>query len=226
MAKELPYFKFYTNEWLAGNITLLDMATQGVFINVCVLFWSRDCDLTYQNCIERFKKKDRKIIENLIKTGIIKTKNGNISILFLEKQKESQQNLSKTNKKNVEKRYKTEENKAFHSTTVDPVVYNIEEIRGEEIRGEREGKSAAHKIDLVDQFILDVPNSKAFEKIPDRIGAKKQDMLNYLPEFKKKARSNYKNFSDFIDHFKSSFLKREENKSTTTVSRGPKKQGE
>lgn len=134
MAKELPYFKFYINDWLTGNVTLLDMSLQGVFINVCVLFWSRDCDLKYKDCVERFKKRDRKFIETLIKLEIIKKENEKIRINFLENQLEIREKISKTNKKNGEIGLNTQKKMASAKS----IVGNKEEIRGEEmiIRGE------------------------------------------------------------------------------------------
>ena len=46
MAKELPYFRFYASEWLEGDITLEDMATQGLFTNICAWYWHKECRLS------------------------------------------------------------------------------------------------------------------------------------------------------------------------------------
>ncbi len=42
MAKELPYFKFITSEWLDGEYTLPDLEVQGLFINICALYCVTD----------------------------------------------------------------------------------------------------------------------------------------------------------------------------------------
>jgi len=55
MAKDLPYFKFYSSEWNDGDITLEDMKTQGVFINVCSYYWSRGCHLEQPKLYKRFR---------------------------------------------------------------------------------------------------------------------------------------------------------------------------
>ncbi len=133
MAKELPYFKFYLTDWLTGNVTLQDMATQGVFINICVLFWSRDCDLNYQDCIERFKKKDKKLVEKLIKLEIIKKENEKIRINFLEKQLEFNKNLSKTNKKNGQIGLNTQKKMAIANSENG----NIDNSIGDEIKEDK-----------------------------------------------------------------------------------------
>ena len=63
MAKESPWFKFFTGEWANGSITLESYAAQGVFINVCCFYWSKQGDVT--------KKQLEKNYSNLIKTFTI-----------------------------------------------------------------------------------------------------------------------------------------------------------
>ena len=46
MAKESPWFKFFTGEWANGSITLENYSVQGVFINVCCFYWSKQGDVT------------------------------------------------------------------------------------------------------------------------------------------------------------------------------------
>jgi hypothetical protein len=155
MAKELPYFKFYINDWLTGNVTLLDMETQGVFINVCVLFWSRDCDLKIDDLFERFKKKDRKYLEKLIEKKIICVENKNISIKFLEKQQENFKKLTETNKKNVEKRYETQQNQHSNSTTENVSVYNIDKIREDKSKGDKRREDNKENYDFIEKDFLE-----------------------------------------------------------------------
>ena len=42
MAKEIPYFKFFTGEWANGDITAENYKTQGVFINICAIYWTKE----------------------------------------------------------------------------------------------------------------------------------------------------------------------------------------
>lgn len=199
MAKELPYFKFYLNDWLTGNITIQDMATQGVFVNVCVLFWSRDCDLTYQNCLERFKKKDRKLLENLVKSGIIKIENEKISIVFLEKQLENQNILAEKNKKNIEKRYSTPANATNFSTKIKSVEYNIDKIRGDKIRGDD------ISIDKNKQHFQDLENSIEIENLAMAFKKPTDFVRSFVPIFKGNCRPEYPNYGEFVFHFKKWF---------------------
>ena len=55
MSRKLPYFKFFTSEWLNGNITLEDFELQGLFINVCAYYWHRDCEVTYEQLAKKFR---------------------------------------------------------------------------------------------------------------------------------------------------------------------------
>ena len=85
MAKDIPYFKFYINEWINGDITLEEMEIQGVFINVCAYYWSKDCDLSVTNLKKRFRGYENQI-DYLINSSIIKVYNENIIIDFLNDQ--------------------------------------------------------------------------------------------------------------------------------------------
>ena len=85
MAKELPYFKFFPAEWLNNSITLENYNVQGVFINICALYWFNDCSITKAMLKKRLRIENE--IEILIKVGIIKEKkNEKISINFLDEQ--------------------------------------------------------------------------------------------------------------------------------------------
>ncbi len=86
MEKELPYFKFYPDKWINGDISLLPENIQGIFINVCSYYWKRNCRVALaklkqklSNCQDGLKT----LIENDI---IIIDENENIIIDFLNEQ--------------------------------------------------------------------------------------------------------------------------------------------
>ena len=70
--KELPYFKFDVAEWLQGDITLCNLETQGLFINICAYYWSRHCNVAYSIIKLRFSQVEATLFKNLIKFNIIK----------------------------------------------------------------------------------------------------------------------------------------------------------
>lgn len=100
MAKGLPYFKFTVTEWLTGDIVYESFEVQGLFINICALYWQRDGDLT----IEDVEKRYRLAMANHPLTGrFIHAKNGKISIHFLDEQFTDRNFKSVKNKENGRK---------------------------------------------------------------------------------------------------------------------------
>lgn len=97
MAKNLPYFKFVTTEWLTGDITFENLDVQGLFINVCALYWQRDGKLTTEEINRRYKNPE--LLKSLI-GSYLKVKSGSISIKFLDEQFGEFEFISKRNSKN------------------------------------------------------------------------------------------------------------------------------
>jgi len=140
MAKDLPYFKFNVSEWNDGDVTLCSLEAQGLFINLCSLYWSQEGQLSYTKAKRRYYQCNTTVWDELINDGIIKVSGDAIIITFLDEQFAEREKLSAQNKKNIEKRWKN----ADHDTTVLPSnnvgtvpVYNIEEKRKEEKRTEK-----------------------------------------------------------------------------------------
>lgn len=99
MGKEIPYFKFYINEWINGDITLEEIEIQGVFINVCCYYWSKDCDINIINLKKKFRQYQDQI-DYLIQLDILKIKSDKIIIEFLDEQFNSKEVQKITNRKN------------------------------------------------------------------------------------------------------------------------------
>jgi hypothetical protein len=97
MAKDLPYFKFYISEWTDGDITLESLSTQGLFVNVCCYYWSKETDVKIDQLFKRFGKNP---IESLIKKEIIKLESDKVSINFLDEQFKTRTKKARTNAKN------------------------------------------------------------------------------------------------------------------------------
>jgi len=85
MAKEIPFFKFYVGEWANGDITAESFELQGVFINICSIYWSKEGNLTKRFIIKKFGEN---LINELICSKIIKSVKGEIYISFLDEQLE------------------------------------------------------------------------------------------------------------------------------------------
>ena len=83
MAKGFPYFKFKPTEWLTGDIVFESFAVQGLFINICALYWQRDGDVTLEDIIKRYKRPVE--LDSLIDRFILMD-GQNIIIEFLDEQ--------------------------------------------------------------------------------------------------------------------------------------------
>jgi len=83
MAKEIPYFKFFVGEWANGDITCESLEVQGLFINICSIYWTKEGDLNKRFL---FKKFDNKLISELLDAEIIKIENDSVKISFLDEQ--------------------------------------------------------------------------------------------------------------------------------------------
>jgi hypothetical protein len=95
--KELPYFKFYCTEWMTGKIVFESLEMQGLFINICALYWKNAGLLSIYEIEQRYKKKT--LIEKL-SGRFFSVNDGFISIRFLDEQLIDRQELSKRNSKN------------------------------------------------------------------------------------------------------------------------------
>jgi len=82
----LPYFQFYTSEWLVGDITMESYEIQGFFINVCAFYWEKECSIALVLLKKRFRN-DSGLLDSLIECNILKVdKKLNVRINFLDQQ--------------------------------------------------------------------------------------------------------------------------------------------
>ncbi len=126
MSKDLPYFKFFPNEWLTGDITLESMETQGVFVNVCAIYWSKECRVALAGLEQRYGV----ALARLLKSGIIKEKDGFAVINFLDEQWNELYNRHQINVENGRKG-------GLKSSVAKAPLKHIDKIRREEIREDK-----------------------------------------------------------------------------------------
>ena len=91
--KELPYLKFYTGEYLAGDITSCSLMAQGLFINICCYYWTKQGHYFLASAKQRFSNCEKEFKE-LINKEIIKTNENEIIITFLDEQLKERKALS------------------------------------------------------------------------------------------------------------------------------------
>jgi len=131
--KELPYFKFNASEWISGEITLEDLATQGAFINICSYYWFKSGCLTLTEIKRRLKLKQT-TIDALVTGNHIKVTDDLVEISFLRQQFDERGHISKRNSLNGSKGGAPNGNKnAEKNNRKQPKTSNIEEEKEEEI---------------------------------------------------------------------------------------------
>lgn len=135
MSRELPYFKFFTSEWLNGDITLEDYELQGLFINICSYYWHKECNVTYEQLIKKFRS--NRIVELIDEFMQHDDDTNRVYISFLDEQFKEfavrKEKLSLAGKKGAAI-------KAMHKelTTLQPPLNNLSTIREEKRREEEE----------------------------------------------------------------------------------------
>ena len=86
MAKELAYFRFTSQEWQNGLISLESYHLKGLFIDVCAYYWIQNCSITKAMLGKKFRS-DKDDLNELVKLGILKVdKDDNVTIEFLNEQ--------------------------------------------------------------------------------------------------------------------------------------------
>jgi len=63
--KELPYFRFTSQEWQNGNISLENYELKGLFIDICAYYWIKDCSVSLAMLQKKFSDAT-KLIDELI----------------------------------------------------------------------------------------------------------------------------------------------------------------
>lgn len=97
MAKELPYFKFTVADWLTGDIVFESFNVQGLFINICAIYWQRSGVVSVDDINKRFKNPPE-LAE--LTDRFISVIDGFISIKFLNEQFEERKHTSFQNSQN------------------------------------------------------------------------------------------------------------------------------
>jgi hypothetical protein len=115
------------------------MEAQGLFINLCSLYWSQEGNLSLTKAKRRYKDCNTSVWKELFDEGIVKIQDDHIRINFLDEQFDERQKLSEQNRRNIEKRWENKENdtvvlRAYKDGNGS--VYNIEKKREEKKRGE------------------------------------------------------------------------------------------
>lgn len=96
---ELPYFRFFHNDWMGGLISRQKREVQGFFIDLCAIYWKQQCKGDIKKLKQYISDFDT-YIETCIDLGIVEKKNKTITIKFLKRQREELIKKSSVNSAN------------------------------------------------------------------------------------------------------------------------------
>lgn len=103
--KESPWFKFKVNYWITGDIQFVSPTLKGIFMDICAFYWSKECSLSYDKCVEKFTSK---VVSKLVQADVLKRYQDNIRIDFLDEQWQERHATSLKNKDNANSRWNKE----------------------------------------------------------------------------------------------------------------------
>lgn len=191
-----PAFLFYPGDWQGGTATFTRLI-KGCYIDVLIAQFnsgplsleeiknvlSHDFEASWPTLQKKFKQEDGLFFNERLEFE--KQKRRNYS-------KSRRENRSpKTQEVSFSDQYKSFSNPELGAPVSEPEI---------------EKKLAS----MVDQFLIDLPNSSYLTDISSRIDVPVETLKAYIPEFKKKCETSYKNMSEFATHFKNSYLKKQE----------------
>lgn len=195
MAKEIPYFKFFIGEWANGDITCESYEAQGIFINICSIYWAKLGKLTESHIRKKFKSDEA--INELIEASIIKIEDGKVIINFLDEQFEEDQLLRRVKsaggKKSAEKRKKIKTTSTGVKDQLKTSSSNnsIEQNRIEDIKSDK---------------VLKTFDITSFENLEMRLKTSKAEIKKKLEEFLEieKITPTFKNkqIGEILKHFR------------------------
>jgi hypothetical protein len=145
MAKNFPYFKFIATEWLTGDIVYEDFESQGLFINICALYWQRDGKLSIEDITRRYKNES--IIQSL-SGRFFSVNDGLISISFLDEQLVDANHISKVNSENGKKGAEKRKMLAVAKQSLSETSANFNKEEEEEKK-----KKVNNNIPSIDEFV-------------------------------------------------------------------------
>lgn len=195
MSKELPYFKFHCEQWLGKKITLESFEMQGIFINVCAIYWANDCDIK----IATLQKRYGQAIDYLIDEGFIKDKNGIAKISFLDGQWQERYKIHKENSNNGKAGAEARWAKHREANS----VANSEAIKkGIAIREDKIKEDKKREDNIINIWFSDLENGSLLEAISMKTNLSTQLLKTKVKQFKKHADLSYPSYDKFVNHFK------------------------
>ena len=88
MPKNTPFFKFDSSAWLGGSIQFTDLASKGLFIDLCAIYWESQKPIKIDTKLKVRIRCDEGTLTNLLGTlsdlDIIAQSEHGITVPFLD----------------------------------------------------------------------------------------------------------------------------------------------
>lgn len=190
----LPYWKFFSDKWLGGNIQAHDMQTQGIFVNICARAWADGGEIEWNlSRLSRVLHVDKQVLDDAIQLlvedeMIVLTKGGNITSKFILQQLGERKRLSKKRSNSGRKgghiKQLNRASKCQASAKQNLAILEVEPEPEVEVEIESEKRSGKP---LLPQVAYDLAASLL------------ESILSWKSDFKKPTESAYKKWAGDID---------------------------
>lgn len=148
-----PWFKFSPELWENGDINFMSMEHQGVFLQLCILYWKRTGSVRLDNAKRLFDSRGwGACFIDLYNDKLFTCEGGNIRISFLDEQLKHKLAVSEQNRKNGSKGGKISK----------PKVNSKRPITDGEANASQDNKSKRVK----DNKIIDKKNTEPIKHMP------------------------------------------------------------
>lgn len=204
MAKNFPYFKFIAYEWMTGDIVFESLSVQGLFINICALYWQRNGSLSIDDINKRYKNPEELV---QLTDRFFSVNGGLISVKFLDEQLIEANHISKVNSENGSKggRPKTAKSLDKKPTANRPLTdRKANESKEEKETEENKNKNKEKNNDI---FLSDLITSESWLELTAMQSASKftpDQVKVYLKKYtdKMNAKFDYKiSKGEYASHF-------------------------
>ncbi len=169
MAKELPYFRFTSQEWQNGDISLESYELKGLFIDICAYYWVKDCSLTKAMLEKRFRDASE-LLNQLFELGIIDLDKNKeyVQINFLDEQfdvlSEARKRRQNAGKKGGKQRASNAKAKPKQCLSYNDKDKDNDNDKDKEVKKEKTKKFIKPKIDEIKAYCQERNNNVDPEK--------------------------------------------------------------
>jgi chemotaxis protein histidine kinase CheA len=154
---KLQWFKFTPSDWMMGKIQKCPADTRGMFMNLCCLYWNKECFLSAEDAEIEV---DEDHFQTLLKKKIITIDGENIRISFLDDQMEEILETSEKRREAANKRWNKKKAKAMQTNA--SALQNDadksksrEELEGDQNREDEKRKEKTLLCSISDESELD-----------------------------------------------------------------------